>query len=428
MILTHKVLKHVDDISPELWQQLSVGDKKHATPFLSYPFLKGLEQSQCIGPKSGWISNHIGIFAETSESDSILVAFIPCYLKTHSYGEYVFDHAWANAYQHHQIPYYPKLVCCIPFTPVTGARMVINSSIDIQETVIFDWLKNNVERITSNTEIDSPASSLHLLFVPKQHSEALSGENLLQRLSVQFVWRNSCLPNGDTQGMKQESTDLLQIQAEPPLSAATQLESFDHYLEKMTSRKRRSIRKERAAVRKHSSSLQIKRFVKGDITHEIMQDFYLCYQQTYLKRSGHTGYLNQTFFHYLLEHMRDNLLIVMAFEDNKCIASALFFYNNDLLAGRYWGALEEVNGLHFECCYYQGIEFCIERHIDTFNPGTQGEHKILRGFEPTYCYSHHYLAHPDFQNAVSNFLKDERIGIENYKKQAESVLPFKSSD
>jgi predicted N-acyltransferase len=196
----------------------------------------------------------------------------------------------------------------------------------------------------------------------------------------------------------------------------------------MTSRKRRSIRKERAAVRKHSSSLQIKRFVKGDITHEIMQDFYLCYQQTYLKRSGHTGYLNQTFFHYLLEHMRDNLLIVMAFEDNKCIASALFFYNNDLLAGRYWGALEEVNGLHFECCYYQGIEFCIERHIDTFNPGTQGEHKILRGFEPTYCYSHHYLAHPDFQNAVSNFLKDERIGIENYKKQAESVLPFKSGD
>jgi predicted N-acyltransferase len=157
----------------------------------------------------------------------------------------------------------------------------------------------------------------------------------------------------------------------------------------------------------------------------VLADFYLCYQQTYLKRSGHTGYLNKEFFEYLQTNMQDEIMIVMAYHDEKCIASALFFYNEEQLFGRYWGALQEVSGLHFECCYYQGIEFAIEKRIRQFNPGTQGEHKILRGFEPTLCYSNHYLQHPDFQAAVKDFLQHEKIGIAQYKEQAQSVLPFK---
>ena len=160
----------------------------------------------------------------------------------------------------------------------------------------------------------------------------------------------------------------------------------------------------------------------------MLKDFYLCYQQTYLKRSGHSGYLNYAFFAYLLENMRQNLMIIMAFEDDQCIASALFFHNQKQLCGRYWGALKEVSGLHFECCYYQGIEFCIQNNIQIFNPGTQGEHKILRGFRPTYCFSNHYLQHPSFRSAVADFLERETLGVQQYKQQAESVLPFKQDE
>ncbi|MBF7072404.1 N-acetyltransferase [Glaciecola sp. MH2013] len=395
MPLKCKSIQALDDICQTQWQQLSAGNKYDATPFLSYPFLKALEQTQCVDGNSGWLSHHLVIYDEDAINKNTIVAFLPCYLKTHSYGEYVFDHAWANAYHHHQLPYYPKLVCCIPFTPVTGSRMLINQNIEITSQEIYQWLAAHSESIIHA----AGASSLHYLFLPEHDSSELAKQKtkqtLLQRLSVQFVWKN----DGYT--------------------------DFDEFLAKMTSRKRRSIRKERSGVYKQGEDLQIKRFTGKDISKELMQDFYLCYQQTYLKRSGHTGYLNQAFFHQLLEQMPDKLLIVMTFDAGRCIASALFVYDDKLLAGRYWGALEDISGLHFECCYYQGIEFCIENNISTFNPGTQGEHKILRGFAPTYCYSNHHLLHPDFHHAVADFLSNEKIAMQRYKEQAESVLPFK---
>lgn len=443
MALSWQPILSVDDITQAQWQQLSDHDSPFSTPFLSYAFLKGLEQTQCVDGKTGWHSYHVGIYSSgamasdvdvtlinnraienqnTSESNELnqaskqLIGFIPCYLKTHSYGEYVFDHAWANAYQHHQVPYYPKLVACIPFTPVTGSRLLMNLDAGYTFAQINQFIGMHIDDIL----IQARASSFHYLFLPESQSNTLSEYQLLQRLSVQFVWQNQAYS------------------------------SFDDFMQKMTSRKRRSIRKERAraliipveksdldttemlseALRDNKMSnepIQIKRLAGEDLSAAVMADFYLCYQQTYLKRSGHSGYLSEAFFDYLLSQMRNNIMIVMAYHSNKCIASALFFYNEEQLFGRYWGALQEVSGLHFECCYYQGIEFAIEKKLRQFNPGTQGEHKILRGFEPTLCYSNHYLQHPDFQAAVADFLKHERIGVQQYKQQGERVLPFKQN-
>ncbi len=420
MALSWQPILSVDNITQAQWRQLSDDNPAYSTPFLSYLFLKGLEVSKSVDGKTGWYSYHIGIFDSvddnsvgkkplTSPTSTVaqskskvpsqvkrLIGLIPCYLKTHSYGEYVFDHAWANAYQHHQVPYYPKLVACIPFTPVTGSRMLIDATSAHSFEAITAFILTCTDQIIEQAR----ASSLHYLFLPKYQSDRLAHDKLLQRLSVQFVWQNRGY------------------------------EDFDSFMQQMTSRKRRSIRKERtgALVISETEQVTIKRLTGELLTKEVLADFYLCYQQTYLKRSGHTGYLTKDFFDYLQTQMRDNVLIVMAYSSGKCIAAALFFYNHEQLFGRYWGALQEVSSLHFECCYYQGIEFAIEKNLRQFNPGTQGEHKILRGFEPTFCYSNHYLQHPDFQAAVDDFLQRENMGIQQYKRQGESVLPFKHAD
>lgn len=287
------------------------------------------------------------------------------------------------------------MVACIPFTPVTGSRLLfdVNSPYSFEDINAF--LLISKDKILESAR----ASSFHFLFLPEYQSQQLAQDKMLQRLSVQFVWQNKGYEN------------------------------FDDFMQQMTSRKRRSIRKERLAATNitDTEKVVIKRLCGEHLTSEVLADFYLCYQQTYLKRSGHTGYLNEAFFNYLQSSMQDNIMIVMAYHADKCIAAALFFYNEEQLFGRYWGALQEVSGLHFECCYYQGIEFAIEEKLRQFNPGTQGEHKILRGFEPTLCFSNHYLQHPGFQGAVDDFLQKERIGIEQYKRQAQSVLPFKQN-
>jgi len=438
MALSWQPILSVDDITQQQWQQLSDHDEAYSTPFLSYVFLKGLEQAECVNGKTGWHSYHIGIYEhpeknregieekgieqksiegdvekqdvidarqnvmettqdaiEASASIKRLIGFIPCYLKTHSYGEYIFDHAWANAYQHHQIPYYPKLVACIPFTPVTGSRLLVNSKCDYSFKEITAFIVASTDHILKKAR----ASSFHYLFLPEYQSKQFANDKLLQRLSVQFVWHNRGYNN------------------------------FDDFMQQMTSRKRRSIRKERTSALSISETdtVVIKRLTGNMLTKEVLDDFYLCYQQTYLKRSGHNGYLTSEFFDYLQSNMQSNIMIVMAYHAEKCIAGALFLYNDQQLFGRYWGALQEVSGLHFECCYYQGIDFAIEKQLRQFNPGTQGEHKILRGFEPTFCYSNHYLQHPDFQAAVLDFLQREKIGIQQYKQQSESVLPFKQT-
>jgi predicted N-acyltransferase len=194
----------------------------------------------------------------------------------------------------------------------------------------------------------------------------------------------------------------------------------------MHSRRRRSITKERASLGK--AGVHLKRLAGEEITEQDIEFFYQCYQQTYLQKSGHHGYLTEDFFKQIYASMGQHLMLVIAYQQDEKIASALFVFDQNKLCGRYWGAIKAVDKLHFEACYYQGIEFCIERNIPSFNPGTQGEHKILRGFEPIYCYSNHYLAELAFHEAVERFVTEETPQIEKYKHNAEKLLPFKDTD
>jgi predicted N-acyltransferase len=368
------------------------------TPFLSLAFLKLLANSASVDDQSGWQSHHIAVRSLSTSDPQLpkgpLIALVPCYLKAHSYGEYVFDHAWANAYHQHALSYYPKLVCAVPFTPVTGDRALLTHEAlqqGITEAKVFDYVATCKSAILE----DAGASSLHVLFPTKSISSELAAQGLHQRLSVQFVWFNQHYTN------------------------------FDDFLAELTSRKRRSIRKERAPF--VNGDIEIRRLTGTDLSQDVLDAFYLCYQQTYLKRSGHSGYLTAAFFANLLSSMQQNVCIIAAFKDDIMIAGSLFFYNEHGLFGRYWGALEEVSGLHFECCYYQGIEFAIENKIEMFNPGTQGEHKILRGFRPTFCFSNHSMAEPAFDDAVADFVIREQAGIKRYHAQASEVLPYKQN-
>lgn len=407
-----------------------------STPFLSYSFLSNLEQSNCVGKGSGWLTQHIVIrYKGTPKSDNTLkdndasgstvirnasnpdtisdeiVAFIPAYLKTHSYGEYVFDHSWANAYQQNGLAYYPKLIMAIPFTPVTGTRVL--KKIGIEADALLDYIGQIKTELLQRLSV----SSLHMLFSPAACSEKLSESGFHQRHSVQFNWHNK----GYT--------------------------DYADFTSLLTARRRRSIKKERASIIKQG--VKVKRIVGKQIDSVDMHFFYSCYQQTYLKRSGHGGYLTREFFDGLLSDMPDNLMLVIAgkhaehdpenYSDNNAenhtltqaekqghpIAAALFLHDENGLYGRYWGALEDISGLHFEACYYQGIEFCIDNNIALFNPGTQGEHKILRGFEPTICYSNHVMAEPAFDDAIKDFLQREKPHIIEYFTQSQSLLPFK---
>jgi predicted N-acyltransferase len=367
-------------VGQSVWDILAAG---HG-PFCQFSFLHALEISQSVGADTGWQPSHLVIYQQSEP-----VGVLPLYKKTHSYGEYVFDFAWANTYRQYGVNYYPKLVSAIPFTPVTGKRLMLKQG--IEESALLPILTQEIDSRLQQMGL----SSMHWLYVDKAMSTALAKNNQLARSSVQFQWFNR------------------------------QFTSFEHYLEHFNSRKRKSVRKERSKI--FESGVEIQRKHGNNLSEQDMLFFYHCYQQTYLKRSGHEGYLKQAFFLKILADMPDNIMLVIASKNNQPLAGALFIYDHKQLCGRYWGALEDIDNLHFECCYYQGIEFCIEQNIAEFNPGTQGEHKILRGFEPTYCYSNHSLKEPAFHDAVGRFIKQENSSLAKYKSDAEKLLPFKKA-
>lgn len=381
MKYSHEFIANIENIGQEVWQDFVFQNY----PFCQYQFLHALEKSNSVGIESGWLPQHLVIYANKK-----IVGLVPLYKKSHSYGEYVFDFAWANTYKQYGLNYYPKLVNAIPFTPVTGSRILCKPHTDLEE------LSRVACRIIADKLKIDGLSSMHWLFVDKDLSQILASQNQLPRRSVQFQWFNR------------------------------NYHSFEDFLLAMNSRKRKSIRTERNKI--YNAGLIVERFYAADLTTEHMAFFYQCYQQTYLKRSGHSGYLTEAFFTQIFETMHEQLLIVIASKNNIPVASALFFYDDEQLNGRYWGAIEDVNNLHFECCYYQGIEFCIEHNIKQFNPGTQGEHKILRGFEPIYCYSNHQLKERAFHDAVGRFIEEETLSIDQYKLEAEKLLPFKKDN
>jgi hypothetical protein len=360
------------------WNRLA-GD---AYPFMRHEFLLALEQSGSISAQTGWLPAHL----QVSDNDEP-IAFMPLYLKTHSWGEYVFDHQWAQAYQQHGLDYYPKWVNSIPLTPCQGARLVFKAEgIDPLEITlaILTFIKQLSEQ--------RGVSSWHCLFPARQQAEQLRSLGLSIREGVQFHWFN--------RGYR----------------------DFDDFLQTLSASKRKMLKRERRRVTEQGVSLLR---IKGtDVSDGQWEAFFQFYKMTYLKR-GSQPYLNLAFFKQIAATMGEQLLLVLAVKDNKTIAAALSFIGADTLYGRYWGCYEDYNSLHFEACYYQGLDYCIEHGLTRFDSGAQGEHKISRGFEPITTYSAHWLKDSRFAKAINQFLAEEQKAVQLYKQDAASYLPFK---
>ena len=355
-----------------------------AYPFLQPRFLAALEESGSTTAATGWQPCHQTV------SDGDTRAFMPLYVKDHSYGEYVFDWAWADAYHRHGLAYYPKLVTAIPFTPATGPRVRFSGAgrRDAQVATLVD---NTLELARREG-----ASSWHLLFPDDDHLQLFERPDLLHRKGVQYHWHN--------RGYR----------------------SFDDFLATLNSRKRKMIRRERREVA--GQRLTIERRTGDAIDTELWQAFALFYQRTYLKRSGSTGYLTPGFFTDFGPALADQCLMVAAWDSGRIIAAALYFFDDHTLFGRYWGCAREFDFLHFELCYYQGIEFAIEAGIHRFDAGAQGEHKIIRGFEPVVTHSLHWLAEPAFADAVARFLREESLHVDHHLERARELLPYRNPE
>ncbi len=368
--LSSRVLASLRDVGAAEWNALA---GKH--PLMRHEFLRALEDTGCATEQSGWAPRHLTLWR-----DGRLCAAMPLYLKSHSYGEYVFDWAWADAYQRHGVDYYPKLLSAIPFSPVTGPRLLV------AEPALRKPLAE------SALELARERSSLHILFPADAEAGLLEACGMMIRRGVQFHWRNA--------GYR----------------------SFDDFLGALSHDKRKKIKQERRKVRE--TGVVLRRASGADIRPEDWVFFNRCYRNTY--RAHHsTPYLNLAFFERLGDLLADNILLVIAELDGQPIASTLNLFGDGVLYGRYWGAIGYLPNLHFEACYYQAIEFCIERGIGVFEGGAQGEHKLARGFLPVETRSAHWLSHAGFADAVERFLERESSGVDRYVDELSDRSPFK---
>lgn len=352
-----------------------------AYPFLRHEFLSALEQSGSVSEQTGWLPAHLLVM-----KDDELLAFMPLYLKSHSRGEYVFDHQWAHAYHQSGLDYYPKWLTAIPFTPCQGARLCVKDTGDRLE--ITRLLLAFIKQLSEQQD----ASSWHCLFPDLQQTELLRSLGLGIREGVQFQWFNK--------GYR----------------------DFNDFLDTLNAAKRKMIKRERRKV--DEQGVELLRITGKAASAQQWQVFFQFYTMTYLKK-GSQPYLNEAFFQQLAATMGDRLLLVLAVKDKRYVGAALSFIGNDTLYGRYWGCYEEYNALHFEACYYQGLDYCLEHGLQRFDSGAQGEHKISRGFEPVSTYSAHWLKDARFAKAIEQFLAREQQAIQIYKQDAASYLPFK---
>ena len=373
-IFSVEMLTSIDAITAASWNALS-----GATPLLSHAFLSALEHSGSVGASTGWSPRHL-----TVKQGEQVIGAMPLYLKSHSYGEYVFDWAWADAYQRSGLDYYPKLLSAIPFSPITSPRLLSQHQ-DTMQLMI-----KGLERVMQQHKL----SSAHVLFPDEAGAQQLEAAGWFKRTGVQFRWHNKNY--GD----------------------------FEDFLATLSHDKRKKIHQERKKI---VAANVVCRAIKGaDATNADWDFFYACYCNTYREHHS-TPYLTRTFFAEISKSMPQNLLLIVAEIDDKPIACALNIYNETTLYGRYWGAMQFVSGLHFELCYYQAQQFCINEGITYFEGGAQGEHKLARGFEPRLTCSYHKIAHPDFELAIKDFLQRESTGIAAYTDELEERAPFKSN-
>ncbi|MBU9263695.1 GNAT family N-acetyltransferase [Burkholderia multivorans] len=377
------ILSSPAEVAADEWNALLARDAQ-PTPFLRHEFLDALHVARCAVDETGWSPHFVTL---TDARTGRLAAAAPVYAKQHSYGEYVFDWAWADAYQRNGLSYYPKLLCAVPFTPVQGTRLL----------AVDDDARRRLAATLLAFAEQSDASSLHVLFPTGDEARLLESMGMMLREGVQFHWVND--------GYRH----------------------FDDFLGTLEQKKRKNIRAERRKVR--DAGVTFRRLTGERITDADWRFFTRCYRQTYREHYS-SPYLNLDFFRAIGASMPENLLLVIAEADGQPIASALAVYRRGehgggTLYGRYWGAIEHVPCLHFETAYYQLLEFCIEAGLDTFEGGAQGEHKLARGFLPTVTHSAHWLAHPAFADAVAHFLERETEHIHAYVDELREHDPFR---
>jgi predicted N-acyltransferase len=369
----------IDDVPAREWNRLVDPD----APFLSHEFLAALEHHGCVGEELGWLPRHLVL----RNDDGLMVAAAPCYLKLNSYGEFVFDWAWADAYRRSGLAYYPKLVVASPYTPATAPRILTG---DAPRRAQY---ARDLIRATGEWAECLPVSSLHWLFTSSDETRWLEDAGFLRRMGCQFHWEN------------------------PGYG------SFAELLEMFSAVKRKKVKRERRRVREAGIRFRLLR--GGEVSDAQWALFHALYRGTFDKRGG-IPTLSLGFFREIARTMGDNLLLVLAYHGGDPVAAAFNLVGSRSLYGRHWGCFEEFHSLHFETCYYQGLDFCIANGLKRFEPGAQGEYKISRGFLPTATWSAHWIADNRFRTAIGRFLEQERQGMKDYVSQMSEHSPYKT--
>jgi predicted N-acyltransferase len=366
-----RVVESLAGVPAAEWNALARGD-----PFTSHEFLSALIDTGCASSGTGWQPQIVLL-----EKNEQLAGAMPLFLKSHSYGEYVFDWAWADAYQRHGLEYYPKLLCAVPFTPVTGPRLLAAPGADREKLV------------AAALELAKDVSSLHVLFPPGDQAEQLRSAGMMLRRTVQFHWQNEGYAD------------------------------FDEFLSRMTRHRRKVIRQERRRVQEAGVTF---RWLRGaEIEPAYWEFFERCYRRTYAAHRS-SPYLNLEFFQRLGATLPQHCLMILAERAGRPVAATLNLISDEKIWGRYWGAAEHIPLLHFECCYYQAIEYAIAHRLQFFEGGAQGEHKLFRGLLPVETHSAHWLAHPQFARAIEDYLKRESAGITRYVDELNEHSPFRA--
>ncbi|MDR9433607.1 MAG: GNAT family N-acetyltransferase [Spiribacter sp.] len=368
----------IEQISPARWNALMGSEN----PFLRYEFLHALEQHGAVSPENGWAAQHLLLW----NSDT-LVAAAPAYLKANSWGEFVFDFAWAHAYERNGLDYYPKLVIAVPYSPVTGPRILTHP--DYPAAGLRRAMVDGAREMTESLNL----SSVHWLFTQTADTNVLSAAGYSLREGCQYHWRNNGYAN------------------------------FDDFLAGMSAKKRKNIRRERRLVRDQGLTL---RTIHGhETTPELWAVLHEFYQKTFHEH-GNLPVITQACFEAMASALGDQFVIFLAEHDSLPVAAAICLRSDDTLYGRYWGCAQDFDGLHFETCYYQGIDYCIHHGIDRYEPGAQGEHKVARGFLPVLTQSAHYLVDARFRSAVDDFLARERPAIAAWAADLTAQGPYRA--
>ena len=372
------IIGELSEIPCEQWNHL-VGTNN---PFLRHEFLHALEKHRCL-QEYGWYPQHILL-----HDNDILIGAMPMYIKDNSYGELVFDWGWADAYHRAGIAYYPKLVTAIPYTPATGPRLLC------ADAELYPRVADQLINAAIAHAEHHKMSSAHWLFTDTRDTEFLRSKQLLMRLGTQFHWENQ------------------------------HYENFDHFLESLSADKRKKIKRERRRVQEQHIQIEIRH---GDEMTDALWDIYHHFYRSTFERKSGMPTLSLDFFRDIAATMPRSVVIMFALHDGKYVASAFNVRGSDTLYGRHWGCSAEYHSLHFEACYYQGLEYCIANKLQRFEPGAQGEHKLSRGFLPSETWSAHWIAHPQFRDAINAFVTREQSAVHAYMEELNTHSPYKSA-